>query len=325
MVAEFELLAALRRHLDGDSPGVPRGVGDDGAVVEVPGPVVAAVDTLVDGVHVDRRWSSPADLGFKALAVNVSDLAAMGALPVAALVSLQVPPEITGEEVDELYLGLREAADRWGCRLVGGDTVTSPTLAVSVTALGHLHDEEVVLRRDRAEVGHLVAVIGGLGLAAAGLHLLRRGHDDLLAAHPELAAAHRRPVALPEAVPALVLAGVGAVIDVSDGLGRDLGHVAADSGVGIRLDADRLPRAPGVLAAAERVGLDPLELILGGGEDQALAVTLPPRALGRLDLGLEAVGLRARLIGEVVAGAGVEVDGRDVATLGWEHGPTARQ
>ena len=319
MVAEFELLAALRRHLDADGPGVPCGVGDDAAVVEVAGPVVATVDTLVDGVHVDRRWSSFEDVGFKALAVNVSDLAAMGALPLAALVSLQVPSAIGSQELDRLYAGLREAADRWGCRLVGGDTVTSPTLAVSVTALGQLHDERAVLRRDGAQPGELVVVIGGLGLAAAGLELLRRGEAELARAHPDLLAAHRRPTALPEAVPALVLAGVRAAIDVSDGLGRDLGHLARGSGVRIRLDAERLPIAPGVAAVADRLGLDVLDLVVGGGEDQALAVTVPADRLGRLDVALDTVGLRARVIGEVVDGAGVDLDGRDVGALGWEH------
>lgn len=319
MSSEFELLAALEPLLDSDGPGVRRGVGDDAAVLEADGSVVAAVDTLIDGVHIDRRWSTPADIGFKALSVNVSDLVAMGALPHAALVSLQLPSMGSGDLVEGIYRGLREAADRWGCRIVGGDTVLSPTLAVSVTALGRLHDEEVVLRRDGATVGELVVVIGGLGLAAAGLELLRHDERELLAAHPELAAAHRRPLALPEAVAPLVMAGAGAAIDVSDGLGRDLGHLATRSGVGIDLAGDRLPLARGVVAAAERLDLDPLELVIGGGEDQALAVTVPPHRLGRLDIGLEGVGLRARVLGEVVEGTGVRVDGREISTSGWEH------
>ena len=320
MYDEFDLLARLRRHLDADGPGLPLGVGDDAAVLDVAGRVVAAVDTVVDGVHVDRRWSTPQDLGFKALAVNVSDLAAVGALPLAALVSLQLPSDIDLDEVEGIYRGLREAADRWGCQLIGGDTVTSPTLAVSVTVLGRLHDEEVVLRRDGAQVADLVVVVGGLGLAAAGLELLRRDARGLLEEHPELGAAHRRPVALVEAVPAMVLAGVSAAIDVSDGLGRDLGHLASDSGVGIRLDPDRLPLAAGVVAAATHLGIEPHDLVLAGGEDQALAMTLPPARLGRLDLGLETVGLRARVVGEVVEGAGVLFDGRDVSASGWVHG-----
>jgi thiamine-monophosphate kinase len=319
VVAEFELIAAVRHHLDDDGPDLPRGVDDDAAVIAMHGHVVAAVDALVDGVHVDRRWSSAADLGFKALSVNASDLAAMGATPRVALIALLRPPALPLAEIEQLYGGLREAADRWGCRLVGGDTVSAPTLAVSVTVLGQLVDEERMLRRDGARPGDLVGVIGGLGLAAAGLELLRAEAQPLLEAYPELAAAHRRPVALVEAAAPLVLAGASAAIDVSDGLGRDLGHVARGSGVGIRLEAARLAPVPGVLAAAEHLDLDPLELVLGGGEDQALAFTLPPRRLGHLDAALDSVGLRARIIGEVVEGSGVEVDGRAVDEVGWEH------
>jgi thiamine-monophosphate kinase len=319
VVDEFELLAALRSRLDGDGPGLPRGVEDDAAVIDLDGRVVAAVDTLVDGVHIDRRWSTADDVGFKALSVNVSDLAAMGAVPVAALISLQRPSELPLGDIERLYDGMREAADRWGCRLVGGDTVTSPVLAVSVTVLGRLVDDRVILRRDAAKPGHLVVLVGELGLAAAGLGALPRGDRELLEEHPELGEAHRRPVALVEAAAPLVVAGAQAAIDVSDGLGRDLGHVATASGVGIRLDAGRLPRAPGVVAAAERLGVDVEDLVVGGGEDQALAVTIEPRRLGRLDAALETVGLRARVVGEVIEGSGVELDGRDVATMGWEH------
>jgi thiamine-monophosphate kinase len=320
LVGEFELLAALREHLDHDGPGLPRGVDDDAAVIDHEGPVVAAVDTLVEGVHFDRRFSTLADVGFKAVAVNVSDLAAMGAFPVAALISLQRPSEMSVADVRELYDGLREAADRWGCPLVGGDTVTSPVLTVSVSIVGRLADERVVLRRDGAEPGDLVVVIGALGEAAAGLEALRHGARDLLEAHPELGRAHRRPLALTGAVGAMVVAGVSAAVDVSDGLGRDLGHVARQSGVRIRLEADRLPRSAGVEAVAARLGLDPLDLLVGGGEDQALAVTLPPARLGRLDAALDGAGLRARVVGEVVEGSGVDLEGRDVSEVGWEHG-----
>ncbi len=319
MAGEFALLAALRDLLDGDGPGLPRGVDDDAAVIDHTGPVVAAVDTLVEGVHFDRRLSSLEDVGFKALAVNVSDLAAMGALPDVALISLQRPSDLTVDQARELYTGMRSAADRWGCRLVGGDTVTSPVLAVSVTVLGRLVDERVVLRRDGAAPGDLVVVVGSLGAAAAGLEALRHDEHRILADHPELATAHRRPEALTEAVTPMVVAGVSSAIDVSDGLGRDLGHLARLSGVGIRLDADRLQRSEGVLALAHRLDLDPLDLIVGGGEDQALAMTVPPGRLGRLDAGLDGVGLRARVVGEVVVGAGVDLDGREVGALGWEH------
>jgi thiamine-monophosphate kinase len=319
VVGEFALLAAIRDRLDGDGPGLPLGVDDDAAVLDVPGRVVLAVDALVDDVHVDRSISSLADLGWKAIAVNVSDLAAVGALPLAALVTLLRPSWFDVDHARELYDGMREAAQRWDCRLVGGDTVSCPTLSVSIAVAGRLVDDAVVLRRDGARPGDLVAVVGDLGLAAAGLELHQGGHADLLSAHPELSAAHRRPVALVEAAEPLVASGVTACIDVSDGLGRDLGHVARASGVAVHLDAERLPIPPGVAAAAARLGRDPLELAVGGGDDYALAVTVPPDRLEDLAAALAAVGLSARVLGEVAPGTGVTVDGRDVATAGWEH------
>lgn len=320
MVAEFALLAAIRDRLDGDGAGLPLGVDDDAAVLETAGHVVLAVDALVDGVHVDRRISSLADLGWKAIAVNVSDLAAVGAVPVAALVTLLRPPWFDVDDAAQLYDGMREAGRRWGCRLIGGDTVSCPTLSVSVTIAGRLADEDVVLRRDGARPGDLVAVVGELGLAAAGLELHLADADAVLAEYPELSRAHRRPVPLPEAATPLGLAGVSACIDVSDGLGRDLGHVAAASDVAIRLDRDRLPLHAGVVAAAAHLDADPVELVVGGGDDYALAVTIRPDRLGRLDTALSSAGLSARVVGEVAAGAGVTLDGRDVADAGWEHG-----
>lgn len=236
MTEEFALLEALRPWLS-EGPGVVVGPGDDAAVVRVDGVhVVAAVDAMVEDVHVDLAFSSLGDLGFKALSVNVSDLAAVAARPVAALVCLLRPEGFGPGRARELYAGLSEAAERFSCPLVGGDVVSAPSLAVSVSVLGRPQARDLVLRRDGARVGEAVVVIGELGLAAAGLALWRAGADDLLRAHPDLAAAHRRPVALLEAVPALAGHRPSAAIDVSDGLGRDLGHVAAASGAGIRLE-----------------------------------------------------------------------------------------
>ncbi len=324
MVGEFTLLAAIRPLLDGDGAGVPLGVDDDAAVADIGGVGVAmALDTVVEDVHFDLAISDLSDVGWKAVAVNVSDLAAIGALPSAVLVSLQRPRGFDVDEATALYQGLREAADRWDCRLLGGDTVSSPTLAVSVTVLGRPVDDAHLLRRDGARPGDLVVVVGPLGLAAAGLALRRAGADDLLEQHPSLLAAHRRPQAMLEAAPALVAARVHSAIDISDGLGRDLGHVAEASGVGIRIDAGRLAPDPGVAAAGERLDTDPLELVVGGGEDFALACTLPADDLPRLQDELEGQQHTARVVGEVVAGDGVALYGigedRDVAASGWEH------
>ncbi len=323
MTGEFELLEALAPVLE-DGPGVLVGPGDDAAVVRVGDtPVVFAADTMVDGVHVDRDLSSLADLGFKALAVNVSDVAAMAARPAAALVSLQRPDWFGVEDARRLYEGLGEAADRWSCPLVGGDVVGAVALAVAVSIIGRPAADDWVLRRDGASPGDVVVVVGPLGLAAAGLRLLRVGDGEVLDAHPELAAAHRRPVAMAAAVDALVAARPSAGIDVSDGLGRDLGHLAAASGVGIRLEPDRLPVAPGVAAAADSLGVDAHDLVVGGGDDYALALTLPGDRLGRLDTALAGREVSGRVVGEVVEGRGVELDGRPVHQAGWEHAGAA--
>lgn len=321
MPDEFDVIAALRPHLDDAGGAVVVGPDDDGAVVATGEQVVVAVDTMVDGVHFDRAISSYADVGWKALAVNVSDVAAMGAAPLAAVVSLQRSPDVGTAEAEQLYAGLAEGARRWGCRLVGGDTVSSEVLAVSVTILGTPIRAGRVLRRSAAEAGDLVGVVGELGLAAAGLALARAGATDVLDAHPELLAAHRRPEPQHLAAAPLVLGGAAAAIDVSDGLGRDLAHIARMSQVRIRLDSSRLPVTAGTAAAAAALGTDPLDWVLGGGDDYALAVTVPGERVARLEMALAASGLGLRIVGRVEQGpAGVELDdGRDLSGEGWSH------
>lgn len=324
MASEFALIAALDPSLDGDGPGVPLGVGDDAAVVEVDGtPVALCVDALVEGVHFDRDVSSLEDVGWKALAVNLSDLAAVGASPVAAVVALHAPPGMTEADGVAVYRGMRACADAWDVRLVGGDVVGADRLSVTVALVGSLRGARP-LRRDAATVGDRVLVVGDLGLAAAGLALHTAGHHDLLAAHPSLLAAHRRPRPVLAAGTALAAGGAHACIDVSDGLGRDLGHVADRSRVGVRLDAARLPRHAAVVAAAARLDADALDLVVGGGDDYALAATVSRPSLASVEAALDAAGLTARDIGEVTAGSGVVLttdgDTRDVSALGWEHG-----
>lgn len=324
MTGEFELIRAIEPFLARDGPDVPLGTGHDAAVVEIGGtPMVVAVDTLVEDVHFDRALSSLGDVGWKSLAVNVSDVAAVGGVPRFAVVSLQRPDGFDADDAVELYRGLHAGARRWDCQLVGGDTVGGPGLTVSVTILGAPVDPRRILRRDAARPGQLVLLLGGLGLAAAALDLARAGRNDVLDQHPELLVAHRRPEPQFLAASPLVVAGAQAAIDVSDGLGRDLGHIADKSEVGIRVDEARLPRHPGIVAAGGALERDPLSWIIGGGDDYALVATVEPRDLARVEAGLDASGIRARVIGEVVSGSGVVVvdDGRerDVSLDGWEH------
>ncbi|MEO2108711.1 MAG: thiamine-phosphate kinase [Actinomycetota bacterium] len=267
---EFQRLADLGRHLAGSSPAVPVGVGDDAAVVRVGAQdVVVCVDVIVDGVHFRTDLSSPADVGWKAVAVNVSDLAAMGAIPQAAVVGLQRSPELTEEAIDQLYAGMAEAGREWGVAIVGGDTVTAPVWSVSLTAIGR--PAAASITRGGARPGDRLVLVGPLGAAAAALWADGEGlpvPDDLLAAH-------RRPRALPSSGVALARGGATAMIDLSDGLGADAGHVARASGVDLRIDRTA------VMAAVPSTVVDllPEDLLarvaLGGGEDFALLAAVP--------------------------------------------------
>jgi thiamine-monophosphate kinase len=284
-VGEFGLIARVIARL-GDAPSVLLGPGDDAAVVAAPdGRVVATTDVLVEGVHFRRDWSSAYDVGRKAAAVNLADVAAMGARGTALLVGLAAPADLPLEWSLRLTDGLRDEAALVGAAVVGGDVVRSAVLVISVTALGDL-DGRTPVTRAGAKVGDTVVLAGELGRSAAGLALLQEGSRD-----GELVDAHRRPTPPYEMGPALAEAGATSMCDVSDGLLGDVAHIAQASGVRIDLDAAD-------------------ELFLTGGEDHALVATLPPGA---------PVPAGCRAIGRVVAGeVGVTVAGRPAAA-GWDH------
>lgn len=320
-MGEFDLIARLVPLLDGAGDDVVVGHGDDAAVVTLGRQgAVLTVDALVDGVHFRRDLSSLADVGWKAVAVNASDVAAMGARPVAVVVALCRPASLGEDDVEALYGGIRAACDRWGLRLVGGDTVAADQLMVSVTALGAVEPTAVV-RRSGARPGDRVVVVGALGAASAALAQLGAGRDP----DPALLAAHRRPVALVDAAAILAAHGATAMIDVSDGLGADLGHVCAASAVQARVRWGDLPVAAGAVAAAAAAGADPVDIVAGGGEDFALLATLPADlAEGAVRAAGAAEGVPAAVIGEVVAGTGgilVLGDGTERALdrMGFDH------
>jgi thiamine-monophosphate kinase len=254
------------------------GVGDDAAVLRpTPGRrLVVTTDVLVDGHHFSAELSEPEDWGWKAVAVNLSDLAAMGAEARWLVVALTVPPATGPELLDRVYAGLRDACRTYSVALAGGDTSAGPALSLAVTAIG---EAERVVTRAGARPGDRLAVSGPLGGAATGLALLRR-HDQparaLLDRFPVLAAAHRRPEPQLAAGRRLTAAGASAMLDVSDGLAGDALHLAEASGIGVEVDDGALPVAPGVAEAAALLGLDPVALALAGGEDYVLAAALPP-------------------------------------------------
>ncbi len=286
------------------------GPGDDAAVVAAPsGSVVVTTDTLVEGPDFRAAWSSGYDLGWKAAAVNLADIAAMGARPTALLVALAVPKERRLSFVAALADGFRDACAALapGCAVVGGDLTVSATLMIAVTALGDLEGRPAVTRAG-ARIGDVVAIAGEMGVAAHGLSVLfRRFHTDGAAvpvAAAELAegeaaavAAQLRPVPPIGLGPVAAVAGATAMLDVSDGLALDAGRIAEASGVTIALDRDALGPHP--------------HRALAGGEDHALLATFPA---GMLPPGF-------RRIGSVVApvpNTPVLVDGEPIGPLGWD-------
>jgi thiamine-monophosphate kinase len=343
-LGEFGLIDALSAWL----PPGPRtlvGIGDDAAVLAVPdGRVVATTDFLLEGRHFRRDWSGAADVGHKAAARSLADLAAMGAEPSALLVALAAPADLPVSWARELAGGLAAECARAGASVIGGDTARAGQVLLAVTGLGDLAGRAPV-RRSGAAPGDLVAVAGPLGPAAAGLALLSAGM-----AQGPLVAAHLRPAPPYEAGPEAADLGATAMIDVSDGLLADLGHVAAASGVRIDLASAALRPGEALLTAARAVhdaarhassGLtgpgsrpvpadtpdsEALRWVLTGGEDHSLAATFPPGT--RLPP-------RWRVIGTVQSaedqsaemhpaegrpGHGVVVDGQPWAQApGWDH------
>jgi len=283
------------------------GPGDDAALVAAPdGRVLASTDMLVEGVHFRFDWSSPEQVGRKAAAVNMADIAAMGARPTALLVGLGCPPTTSAAVAEELAAGLWAEAAAVGAGVVGGDVVSASSVVLSITVLGDLRGRDAVTRSG-ARPGDVLAVAGRLGWAAAGLAVLRRGFRSPV----EVVGAQRVPAPPYAAGPAAAEYGATSMIDTSDGLLADLGHIAAASGVALDVRADDVPLAPRLVEVASALGADPRRWTLTGGEDHALAATFPAGA---------ALPEGFVVIGTVTEGNGVTVDGRPYeGTAGWDH------
>ncbi len=308
-VAQVGERALLRRILDRlSAPPPPRGPGDDAALLTESGALVATVDALVEGPDFRRPWSSGADLGWKSVAVNLADVAAMGAHPQALLLALALPPATSVAFVDDLAAGIRMALDDLapGCVVAGGDLSASDTLAVTVTAFGRLPGLPVL--RSGARAGDVVALAGEMGLAARGLSILRErfrtGSGEPAAVDPAIlnederraVAAQLRPRPPLAAGPAAAAGGATAMIDVSDGLAGDAIRIAEASRVTIDLDAAALGPDAG--------------LALSGGEDHALLATFPG---GELPAGFRVLG-RVRPRGP----SPLTVDGVPHAGAAWD-------
>ncbi|MGH3386220.1 MAG: thiamine-phosphate kinase [Nocardioidaceae bacterium] len=305
-IGEFGLIEAIRP-LFPQGAAVEVGPGDDAAVVSVPsGRVVLSTDLLVEGRHFRRDWSSAEDVGHRAAAANLSDVNAMGGRADSAVVAFGGPADLPVAWAVDLARGIADECTLVGASVVGGDVTASDAIVVSVTVLGSCAGPVVL--RSGARPGDVVALCGRIGWSAAGWAVLARGFRS-----PRVVVeAHRRPEPPYAAGPEAAAAGATAMIDVSDGLLADLGHVAAASGVAIDVRAGAFEIAEPLQAVGAALGLDPVQFVLTGGEDHALAATFPA------DVALPAGWLT---IGAVMEGSGVTVDGAayDEVPPGHQH------
>jgi len=321
-MSEFSLLEKLRAVLPGEGPRVRVGSGDDAAVTEPLGATATSVDAIVEGVHFTLPEFTPEAVGHKALAASLSDLAAMGAEAGEAYVVVGLP-ESEGEE--DLCLGLAEGIARLarstGTSVIGGDITRSPVLTVTVTAVGHEPRDAWLVTRAGARPGDVLAVTGELGGAAAALKLI----EGTAAGEPSAPAALRARQFAPEprlgAGRALADAGATAMIDISDGLGADAGHLAETGGVRIEIQMASVPLQAGVEEVAGGAE-GAYELAAAGGEDFELLASLPPQAFDEARVAVEKTGVALTAIGIVGAGAGVVLrtpGGSALEATGFDH------
>lgn len=332
-IGEFGLIARLTRELE-TRPDVVLGVGDDAALLDV-GPdmlLVATCDAQVEGRHFRSSIATPQEIGHKTLAVNASDIAAMGAEPLWALMSLLLPAHVSLATLDGVYEGIRSLGRRLGIAIVGGNvSSTDGPLTLDMTLLGRVARGKACTRSG-GHPGDKLVVTGTLGGAAAGLLAFTAARDA--ASHMRVGddVLERARVALVAPVPRVAegralgaLGVVSAMVDVSDGLAADLGHVCTASSVGAIVEAEALPIDAAASTIATAYGRDPIDLALGGGEEYELLFSVPPAALDAALHAVRSTGSSASVIGELTeAREGMRLrlaDGRvqPLEPRGWDH------
>lgn len=304
-------------------PSLVRGIGDDAAVAAARGFAVTSVDASVDGVHFDRALFSPAQIGYKAAASALSDLAAMGVAAGEIYVALGIPADFPDREFDELRDGIIAAAEAAGAVLAGGDLSSAHELWLAVTVVGWCERFDQAIGREGAKAGQIVAVTGELGGAAAGLALLQ-GVEPPVLGDSTIAALHARqthPRPRHAAGRALATSGVSAMIDISDGIAKDASQIADASGVCLRIELTDLPVQTGVAEVAAKVAVPVAKLSAAGGEDYELLVTLDQTNFAAAKQAVEATGTSLTMIGTVTPGTGLQLTdaGQPALLAGYRH------
>jgi thiamine-monophosphate kinase len=294
------------------------GIGDDAACWRAEGLQIATIDTLIEDIHFNFKNITWRELGWKSMAVNLSDIAAMGGRPHYALVSLGITGDTETESVVDLYKGMLELAKKFEVQIIGGDTVAAPVTAITLTIIGETENEDEILKRSAAKPGDLIAVTGTFGASAAGLAVMQRKLTFDKKTESTLREAHFKPTPRINEGLALVKNAVKSAIDVSDGLLGDLEKLCFASGVGAKLYSDRIPIHPAVL---ESFGNEAVKLALTGGEDYELIFTAPQKIVNVIKREL---ACSVTVVGEIVKGKGVEVldeDGNEFLwrSAGWDH------
>lgn len=326
-IGEFGFIRRIAPMGEIRSEGVIKGIGDDCAVVDVGGPdyLLVTTDLMVERVHFMRDWASPETVGAKAVAINLSDIAACGGQPRDAFVSIAIPQDVELDWLDGLYRGMTECSRDYGVNVLGGDTTGSKTdMVINIALTGTVPRDQVLLRHT-ASPGDVVLLTGPTGESGAGCEILLSGSDLPSEVSAPLIRSHVAP--RPHIKEGRLLAesrACTAAIDVSDGISSDLGHLCEDSGIGAVIYEEKLPMNPFLVRAAEALGKDPLDWILHGGEDYVLLAAIRADRLGSLIAKAQSMGCTLYPIGEFVANPGMILrirDGRDVklASGGWNH------
>lgn len=313
-MSEFGLIDIIRKRYQTKNKDIIAGIGDDAAVfaIDKTRAGLLTIDTLVDNVHFDLSYTSFEDLGHKAMAANLSDIAAMGGIPVLAVVSITIPRDVRLKDIEKIYAGMARLAKKYGVAICGGDTISGKQLSLTIAVYGEGRKNNIGLRSG-AKAGDAILVTGSLGASQAGLDLLKSKIKDQKS---KLTKKHLRPE--PRVKEAQLLASkfkLHGMIDISDGLASELHHIAKESRVGIIIDQGALPVADEAITVANILKKDPIEYCLYSGEEYELLFTLPAGQAVEAKIILSRAGTPCSIIGQVVKGNGVRMIGRDLKTV----------